>query len=197
MSGHTQDQTTPTTATTTTATTTTATTNFDAIEKGDAPHSDYTWSQDSLSKKGNDFAHTTTTVLTTVKPMTTTDTSHITTRPHASYPRPTGRVVVVDWWKGFSIIIMLVAHYFNIGVESVGGSIGGGPLIPVGIINLCNGLFFFLSSFGNYISVHKLLSRGMSIKNVAGEKESCFFLLFFPFVFSFCFFLFRFRVCPQ
>ena len=184
MSGPTQDQTTPTTATTTTTTTatTTATTNFDGIEKGgNVPHSDYIWSQASLSKKstGNnvDVKHVTCT--TTVKQdMTTIDTSHIITRPHASYPRPTGRVVVVDWWKGFSIILMLVAHYFGIGVESIGGSIGGGLLIPVGIINLCNGLFFFLSSFGNYVSVRKLLSRGMSIKIVAGEKEN-FFDLFF------------------
>jgi hypothetical protein len=83
------------------------------------------------------------------------------------YPRPKGRVVVVDWWKGFSIFLMLFAHYFGRGITLFGASIDGGVFIPIGIVQLCNGLFFLLSSFGNYISVKKLIDRNKSLTTVS------------------------------
>ena len=87
--------------------------------------------------------------------LTLTSTANTLTREDKAerYPRPRGRVVVVDWWKGFSIFLMLFAHYLTYGVEVMGGSIGSGPGILVGVVQLCNGLFFFLSAFGNYISI--------------------------------------------
>ena len=101
--------------------------------------------------------------------LTLTSTANTLTREDKAerYPRPRGRVVVVDWWKGFSIFLMLFAHYLTYGVEVMGGSIGSGPGILVGVVQLCNGLFFFLSAFGNYISIKKMLDCNVPLNRVA------------------------------
>ena len=103
---------------------------------------------------------------TTPPPSTTTPP---TTPPSSfNYPKPNGRVLVVDWWKGLSIFLMLVSHYITYGIDQMGDTIGGGPWIFIGLLQLSNGLFFFLSAFGNYISIKKLLDRKVPLKQVAG-----------------------------
>ena len=83
------------------------------------------------------------------------------------YPRPAGRVTTVDFGKGLSMLGMVVLHYAGSGIEELGGTVSSGPGIINGVFQLMNGMFFFLSAFGNYVSIRRQLDRGASCGGAA------------------------------
>lgn len=84
----------------------------------------------------------------------------------ARHPHPEGRIVVVDFGKGLSMFGMVVLHYAGSGIEDLGGAVSAGPGIINGVFQLMNGMFFFLSAFGNYVSLRRQLDRGASFAAV-------------------------------
>jgi hypothetical protein len=85
------------------------------------------------------------------------------------YPRPLidSRVVVVDWGKGFAILVMVLLHLLSSVVPPSGDDIGA---IINGVLQLMNGLFFFFSGFGNFFSVKKMLLKEQQGRTSAAWK---------------------------